>query len=356
MAGIYTFELTVSDGTLSSVDTVNITVVDINPVANAGEDRTVSKKTLVELNGTASHDMDGDPLTFSWTQTSGPSVGLGGGSTPRPTFTPPVRGIYVFRVTVSDGDGGSATNSVEITATNSPPVAEGNAPGSAQKGTPILLSGVTSSDPDGDALAYGWEKVSGPSGSLTNDDTVTATFTPSEIGRYTFRLTVNDSDGSADNFTISFSVWGLPPIADIVSTASTVEVRTAIQFNGSASHDPDGTVVEYTFDFGDGTQESGAIPARSHIYSDAGMYTATLTVKDNDGNTSTAKTTVKINSPAQPSRDLLADIWWLIVVLLVLIVAVIALIIERRKWKARAMEAEQGVPDEEEDEGSPPAG
>jgi DNA-binding beta-propeller fold protein YncE len=54
-------------------------------------------------------------------------------------------------------------------------------------------------------------------------------------------------------------------------------------FNGSASSDPDGTVVRYDWDFGDGTgaREGGVAP--SHTYSAAGTYPVTLTVIDDEG-------------------------------------------------------------------------
>jgi parallel beta-helix repeat protein len=53
-----------------------------------------------------------------------------------------------------------------------------------------------------------------------------------------------------------------------------------VKFNGLASYDPDGLIISYKWDFGDGSPtESGATP--NHIYSNPGNYTVTLTVKDN---------------------------------------------------------------------------
>jgi hypothetical protein len=78
------------------------------PAADAGPDRVVDACTAVALAGGGSNDPDGTPhpLSFSWTQTSGPVVSLGGAATSSPTFEAPnvaVSETLVFEVTVSDG-------------------------------------------------------------------------------------------------------------------------------------------------------------------------------------------------------------------------------------------------------------
>ncbi|MDH3458376.1 MAG: PKD domain-containing protein, partial [Gemmatimonadota bacterium] len=63
-------------------------------------------------------------------------------------------------------------------------------------------------------------------------------------------------------------------------------------FDGSGSTDPDGTIVSYEWDFGDGATGTGVSP--SHTYAAAGTYDVTLTVTDNDGATDTQATTATI--------------------------------------------------------------
>lgn len=90
------------------------------PVANAGPDQTVAFGTLVTLDGTGSYDPDGDRLSFSWTQLSGTRVVLSGATTAAPTFTAPgADTILVFQLRVSDGLGGSDTDSVQVTVQSS---------------------------------------------------------------------------------------------------------------------------------------------------------------------------------------------------------------------------------------------
>ena len=87
-----------------------------------------------------------------------------------------------------------------------------------------------------------------------------------------------------------------PPVA--VATASPNETYTYedITFDASASYDPDGSIISYEWDFGDGTTASGAVV--SHAYADDGTYTATLTVTDNYGAKNSTSVTVKVNNRA----------------------------------------------------------
>ena len=65
--------------------------------------------------------------------------------------------------------------------------------------------------------------------------------------------------------------------------------------DGTGSSDPDGTIVSYEWDFGDGSTDSGATV--SHSYEDLGPYTAALTVTDNEGRTATTSVQVTITNP-----------------------------------------------------------
>ncbi len=156
-----TFELTVSDETDISSDTVNVIVENVNhdPVADAGPDQTRDEGTLVSLDGTASSDPDNDPLTYEWVQLSGPTVTLSDPATPTPTFTaPPVVAMasvtLEFELTVDDGFDVVASDTVVITVldTNAPPACDLAQPSLAMlwppnhKLIPVTITGV--SDPD----------------------------------------------------------------------------------------------------------------------------------------------------------------------------------------------------------------
>ncbi len=121
--GEYVATLTVSDGSLASdPDEVRITVTKDNtpPVARAGSNREVIVGSPVELNGTTSSDPDGDNLTYAWTLTlpAGSSASLDDATSPTPTFTPDVEGLYLASLTVNDGSVDSAPVSVGLTASS----------------------------------------------------------------------------------------------------------------------------------------------------------------------------------------------------------------------------------------------
>lgn len=341
LSGQYVFRLTVDDGDGgTAIASTRINVTNADPVANAGSNQVVRKNTLVALDGASSSDSDGDTLTFAWVQTGGPSVTLfgAGGATPR--FTPTASGVYAFQLTVDDGDGGASTSTVQVTVTNAKPTARAGDDASVMKNSVVTLDGSTSLDSDLDALTFNWTQTGGPHASLGGSNTIRPSFTASRVGTYVFLLTVNDGDGGIDNDTVKIVVWGRAPIPSLLADASTVETGTSINFDAGASSDPDGTIVDFKFDYGDGMKVNGTASTASHSYSTPGRYTVILTVTDDDGNTSSISVPIRINAPPAQPRDLLADIWWLIIIIVVLTIVVVFLAYERRKWKAKAGEAE----------------
>ncbi len=71
-----------------------------------------------------------------------------------------------------------------------------------------------------------------------------------------------------------------------------VQVSIPVSFDGSASYDPDGSIVSYLWNFGDGSTTGGV--SASHTYATAGIYTATLLVTDNAGATSTDSAIIQV--------------------------------------------------------------
>jgi PKD repeat protein len=104
---------------------------------------------------------------------------------------------------------------------------------------------------------------------------------------------------------------GVPPVASFTEDLHTAPVGTTINFDAGNSYDPDGTIVNYAWDFGDGNTIPSGGAGASHAYAAPGTYTVTLTVTDDDGLTSTATDTKTIGPtgviPEVPIGTILAS-------------------------------------------------
>jgi len=123
-----TFQLTVTATGGNSSDTVNVTAQNVNraPTASAGASQSLNEGTLAQLPGSA-NDVDGDPLTYIWTQLSpaSPVVTLSNPGTLQPTFTAPEVASdtpFVFQLEVSDGIAPPVTSTTTVTVLDAPPV------------------------------------------------------------------------------------------------------------------------------------------------------------------------------------------------------------------------------------------
>lgn len=86
-----------------------------------------------------------------------------------------------------------------------------------------------------------------------------------------------------------------PPIASFTAPPNAAEGDT-VAVSAAASSDPDGSIVSYAWNFGDGTTGSG--PESSHIYTQDGTYTITLAVTDNNGLTDTISSSIMVSNVA----------------------------------------------------------
>jgi hypothetical protein len=270
-AGVYRFTLTVSDGSASAEDEVQITVADASqnlaPIANAGNDQTVEQGSVVMLDGSESNDPDAAPLplSFVWTQTDGTAIVLSGAESATPSFLADQAGTYTFSLTVSDGQATSKADSVTITvqaaAANQPPVANAGADRNVNVGTLVALDGSGSSDPDEgpSPLSFSWVQTDGETLTLTGSDTPTPTFTADQAGTYRFELTVSDGVASRQDTVqviVESTTGNQAPIADAGADQTvSLEAGDTVVLNGSASTDPDHAPSPLTYQW---TQVAGA--------------------------------------------------------------------------------------------------
>lgn len=244
------------------VNHTGTTAISINrpPAADAGSDQTVNEGSVTTLTASESSDPDGDALSYSWAQTSGPDVNLLGNDTETPNFTAPEVGTNTtlsFDLTVSDGNlTDTDVVNVTIEQVNTPPMADAGADQTVEETAEVQLDAGNSSDPDSGTLSYAWTQTSGPTVELTNNDTSTPNFTAPEVNTDTtlsFLVEVSDGSGGSDTDTANVTVVQVnqPPTADAGENQSVSE-STTVTLSATESSDPDGDSLNYSW-----TQTSG---------------------------------------------------------------------------------------------------
>ncbi len=294
-AGTYNVSLVVTDDTgLTGSDSSTATISDQPqpPVADANGPYSALVGVSITFDGTGSSDPDGTIVSYAWDFGDG---NTGSGATPSHAYA--AAAVYNVSLVVTDNDGltGSASSTATINDLPQPPVADANGPYSALVGESITFDGTGSSDPDGTIVSYAWNFGDGNTGTGA-----TPTHSYTAVGVYNVSLVVTDNDGNTDSATSTATISDIPqelPVADANGPYSAL-VGDSITFDGTGSSDPDGTIVSYAWDFGDGNTGSGATP--SHSYAAAGTYNVSLVVTDNDGNTDSATSTATISDPPQP--------------------------------------------------------
>ena len=274
------------------------------PVAAAGPAQTVPGGSTVQLDGAGSSDVNGDPLTYQWTQTAGTPVTLSSNTASRPTFTAPGGPSTVtFRLVVNDGQVNSTPSTVTITVTNQPPVAAAGPAQTVPVGATVQLDGAGSSDVNGDPLTYQWTQTAGTPVTLSNNTASRPTFTaPASPATLTFRLVVNDGKVSSTPSTVTVTVTGgpnQPPVA-AAGPAQTVPVGATVQLDGAGSSDVNGDPLTYQWTQTAGTPVtlSNNTASRPTFTAPASPATLTFQLVVNDGQVTSTPSTVTITVQA----------------------------------------------------------
>jgi len=99
---------------------------------------------------------------------------------------------------------------------------------------------------------------------------------------------------------VAFTYPNQAPVASFTFSPSNPLIYDIVTFDASASYDPDGSIVSYKWDFGDGNITTVTNPIITHIYTIATStvnYTVTLTVTDNEGSTGSVTHIVPVTNP-----------------------------------------------------------
>ena len=283
-AGSFFVELTVTDDD-GETDTVTIEVTTNVPPNEAPTAAFTTDCTELScaFDAAGSTDTDGIITAYDW---DFGDTGTATGVTAAHVFAP---GEHTVVLTVTDD--GLATNSASSTFSvfvNEPPTAAF---------TPACLNldcsfdAGASNEPNGTIASYDWDFGDG---TIELDAGATPSHSYVTAGDFLVALTVTDDDGETGDVAILVTT-NLPP-NEVPTAAFTFDCTgVSCAFDGSGSFEPNGTIVRYDWDFGDGNTapDGGATP--TNLYALNGGYTVTLTVTDDDTETDSIAQLVTTN-------------------------------------------------------------
>jgi len=246
----YNVTLTViDDDGASDTITKQITVSNVAPVPDFNwtpEIPTTSDN--VQFND-HSIDFDGTIISWHW--------GFGDGNTSteqNPQHKYADNGSYTVTLTITDNDGAISTISKQITVANIPPMADFTWTPTNPTDLDTISFTDLSTDSDGAVDVWLWDFGDG---SVSYDQNPQHKY--ADNGTYTVTLTIWDDDNASDTISKQITVANIPPMADFTWTPETPnQIIENVTFT-SQSIDPDGTIINWTWNFGDGNTGYGEI-------------------------------------------------------------------------------------------------
>jgi PKD repeat protein len=195
---------------------------------------------------------------------------------------------------------------------NQSPVSNTGGPYSGTEGSSVNFNGISSSDPEGAVLTYAW--IFGDSGTATG---VSPSHTYTDNGIFNITLTVTDPGGLSDIRSTTATIANVSPAVEAGPDQSQ-DLGLSFLFNGTVN-DPSSVDtaagLNPIWSFGDSSMASGL--SVSHVYSNPGVYTVTLTATDKDGGVGTDSLNVTVVTNPTCEIKCCLCLLWIILALIV---------------------------------------
>lgn len=281
-----------------------VTIANVRTVAEFETNKDSGPAPLeIEFDASKSFDPDGEIVAYEWDMDEDGEFDDAKGVKTKYSFGK--EGSYKITLRVTDNSGEFATFEKTIEAKPSvlprAVISVASEDGKFYVGKPYSFTAEKSSSPTGKIVKYDWSFGDG----TPKEKTRSASHTFNKVGTFEVILVVTDESGESAEASLKANVILSPqaPKANIetIPAKAKPEEKTLegvapfeVTFDGSKSTDPDNNIVDYKWDFNsDGTVDASGVIAKQ-TYTDAGTYTATLTVIDADGNETPATLTVKV--------------------------------------------------------------
>jgi PKD repeat protein len=300
--GTYTVTLVVRDvhGQRSAPATATVTVSDGIPTVGAFDppyfDETFRAFISLNFKNPAREVLNAH---FDWGDGTSEDVATTG-PTVRRGHQYSDQGPFTVVVTVSDNDGNSPSGTLVLTV-NHNPVLGSPTSYTGQAGVPVQFD-AKATDPDGDALVYGWFF---PDGDYSELATPTHVF--ASPGDYLVDLVVYDARNGYAGVELSVHITKAPPVVNTFAGATILRGET---YTAAGSFTDAGTGPwTATVDYGSGGGArplalSGQSFALSNAYSATGAFTVTVSVSDNTGGSGHNAALVRVLAPDEGARIL----------------------------------------------------
>ncbi|KQO10848.1 Ig-like domain-containing protein [Paenibacillus sp. Leaf72] len=242
------FKIEVSDGNGGiATSTISVTVVNINVAPTTSDDTATTDEDTSTTGQVIATDADGDTLMYSVSQQAASGTATVNPSTGAWEYAPNADyyGQDVFKILVSDGNGGTATSTITVTVTpvNDPPTA---ADDSVTTDEDTAVTGqVSANDVEGDTLTYSILQQATHGIATVNSTSGAWEYTPDAnyYGQDVFKIEVSDGNGGTVVSTISVTITPVNDAPELTGIAATplelLDTDTEQPFTGVSIEDAD---------------------------------------------------------------------------------------------------------------------